>query len=185
MSQAIEPPREYTRHRNELTAKANSAITGAKAELTKVTSELDRLVQAIIDGVPGSHVKNKMAELEARKAQLEDLLETATEEKVSLHPNMALFYRKQVSKLREALTDEDCRTEAVALMRTLVDKIVLLPVEVEGRTHLAIDLHGDIAGILSTATNSKKPPKKGGLAEESIKLVAGEGFETTTICIRS
>ncbi len=167
---------EYTRHRNELAAEANAAITGAKAELTKVTNELDRLVQAIIDGVPGSHVKDKMAEREARKAQLEDQLEAATEEKVSLHPNMALFYRKQVGKLREALTDEDCRTEAAALVRTLIDKIVLSPVEVEGRTHLAIDLHGDIAGILSTATDSKKPPQRDGFSEESIKLVAGAGF---------
>jgi len=167
---------EYTRHRNELAAEANAAITGAKAELTKVTNELDRLVQAIIDGVPGSHVKDKMAEREARKAQLEDQLEAATEEKVSLHPNMALFYRKQVGKLREALTDEDCRTEAAALMRTLIDKIVLSPVEVEGRTHLAIDLHGDIAGILSAGAEGKKPLQKSGFAEESIKLVAGVGF---------
>ena len=171
---------EYTRHRNELAAEANAAITGAKAELTKVTNELDRLVQAIIDGVPGSHVKDKMAEREARKAQLEDQLEAATEEKVSLHPNMALFYRKQVGKLREALTDEDCRTEAAALVRTLIDKIVLSPVEVEGRTHLAIDLHGDIAGILSAGAEGKKPLQKSGFAEESIKLVAGVGFEPTT-----
>ncbi len=168
---------EYTRHRNELAAEANAAITGAKAELTKVTNELDRLVQAIIAGVPGSHVKDKMAEREARKAQLEDQLEAATEEKVSLHPNMALFYRKQVGKLREALTDEDCRTEAAALVRTLIDKIVLSPVEVEGRTHLAIDLHGDIAGILSAGAEGKKPLQKSGFAEESIKLVAGAGFD--------
>ncbi len=164
---------EYTRHRNELAAKANAAITGAKAELTKVTNELDRLVQAIIDGVPGSHVKDKVTELEARKAQLEDQLEAATEEKVSLHPNMALFYRKQVAMLREALTDEDCRAEAAALMRDLIDKIVLTPTEHEGRKTLSIDLYGDIAGILSAGAKIEKPPQKDGFTEESIKLVAG------------
>ena len=39
-----------------------------------MTRDLDRLVQAILDGVPGSHVKDRMAELEARKAELEALL---------------------------------------------------------------------------------------------------------------
>jgi hypothetical protein len=44
---------EYTRYRNELAAEPNTAITGAKAELTKITNELDRLVQAISFGIRG------------------------------------------------------------------------------------------------------------------------------------
>jgi len=73
----------------------------------------------------------------------------------------------------EALTDEDCRAEATALMRDLIDKIVFAPAEHEGRKTLSIDLYGDIAGILSMAAQTKKPPQKSGFSEESIKLVAG------------
>ncbi len=80
---------EFTRHRNRLAADQNAAITTAKAELAKVAKEIDRLMQAIIDGAPGSRVKDKMGELEARKGELEALLEHAREEPVLLHPNMA------------------------------------------------------------------------------------------------
>ena len=56
---------------------------------------------------------------------------------------------------------------------TLIDRIVLTPIEHEGRKTLSIDLHGHIAGILAMAANTKKPPQKDGFSEESIKLVAG------------
>lgn len=65
-------------------------------------------------------------------------------------------------------TDEEHRTEAAALMRGLIDKIVLTPTEHEGRKRLALDLHGDIAGILSMASESKKPPQRDGFAEDKV-----------------
>ena len=121
-----------------------------------------------------------MGQLEARKAELEAKLEGAKEEPVLLYPNMASYYREQVSQLREALTDEDHRTEAAAIIRNLIDRIVLTPIEHEGRKTLSIDLHGHIAGILAMAAKTEKPPQKSGFSEESIKLVAGVGFEPTT-----
>ena len=86
---------------------------------------------------------------------------------------MAAHYRDQVSKLCEALTDEERRTETTALIRDLIDRIVLTPIEHEGHKTLSIDLHGHIAGILAMAANTEKPPQKDGFSEESIKLVAG------------
>ena len=171
---------EYTRHLNRLWMEQNASLAGAKSELAKVTKELDRLVQAIIDGVPGNRVKDKMGQLETRKAELEAQLKNAAEEPVLLHPKMAAYYREQVSRLREALTDENHRTEAAALIRNLIEKIVLNPIEHEGRKTVSIDLYGDIAGILSMAAKTEKPPRKSGFSEESIKLVAGAGFEPAT-----
>ena len=49
----------------------------------------------------------------------------ADEEPVLLHPNMAMYYREQVSQLCQALTAEDYRTEAAALIHNLIEKIVL------------------------------------------------------------
>lgn len=119
---------EYTRHLNRLRMEQNASLAGAKSELAKVTKELDRLVQVIIDGVPGSRVKDKMGQLETRKAELEAQLKNAAEEPVPLHPNMANYYREQVNRFREALTDENHRTEAAALIRNLIEKIVLNPI---------------------------------------------------------
>lgn len=59
---------EYTRHVNELRMERSAASQGYRSGLDKVSRDQDRLVQAILDGVPGSRVKDRMAELEARKA---------------------------------------------------------------------------------------------------------------------
>jgi site-specific DNA recombinase len=62
---------EYTRHMNALTQEHNAAREGAKAELGRINRDLDRLVQALLDGAPARTVKDRMAHLEARKDVLE------------------------------------------------------------------------------------------------------------------
>ena len=54
----------------------------------KIERELDRLVQALMDGVPASRVKDKMTDLENRK------LET---EARSTHPAKAAFRNGLIS----------------------------------------------------------------------------------------
>ena len=187
---------EYTRHLNALRMEASASFASQRAELGKVTREIERVIQAILDGVPGSQVKEKMAALEGRKAQLESLLASAQEPPALLHPKLADHYRREVTKLHEALTDETHCADAVAIIRSLIDHIALMPVDDGGRETLAIDLCGDQAGILSLAAETKKPPVKGGFSEsmksvagrrsalnrlpESIKLVAGARFDLTT-----
>jgi hypothetical protein len=73
-----------------------------------------------------------------------------------------------------ALNAEKTRAEAAAIIRSLVDEIVLTP---ENGT-LQIDLKGAFAGILAVACNSKKPAAgRSGpqILEEQIKMVAGTG----------
>lgn len=147
---------EYTAHRNRLLMDHNAEHVGARVELGKITREIDRLIQAIIDGVPGAQVKDKMGQLEARKIELEAKLESGEEETVLIHPEMGRYYRDQVAVLSEALGDEDYRAEAVAIICTLVDKVVLTPNEFDGKKTMAIDLHGELAGIRSLASNAKK-----------------------------
>jgi site-specific DNA recombinase len=72
------------------------------------------------------------------------------------------YYRDQIAALREALANERAHVQAAELIRKLVDKIVLTPVEEEGRTSLSIDLHGHLAGILSLATKAKRPLNESG-----------------------
>ena len=54
-------------------------------ELSKIERDLEKLVQALIDGIPTMAVKAKMETLEARKAELETRLEHAPEQKPALH----------------------------------------------------------------------------------------------------
>ena len=65
---------------------------------------------------------------------------------------MALRYRKAVTGLRDSLKSGQV-AEAKEHVRALIEKIVLTPKE--GHKELSIDLYGDLAGILKTATEGK------------------------------
>jgi len=80
---------EYTKEMNRLHGEKNAQRDEDRRALTKVERELDRLVQALMDGVPASCVKDKMAELERRKAELESRLTGNADNAVLLHPRMA------------------------------------------------------------------------------------------------
>ena len=90
-----------------------------------------------------------------------------------LHPSMALQYRKRVQQFYEALQDEEeeKRIEAADILRSLVDKIVLTPVD--GKVE--IDVQGDLAGILMISAQPKNPAGERGGSQ--VKMVAGAGFE--------
>ena len=93
--------------------KRGAATQGYRSEFDRVNRDLDRLVQAILDGVPGSRVKD-------RKAELEAVLVEAVEEPVLLHPKVAEVYRAKVARLVDALNDEHDRTEAAEMLRGLI-----------------------------------------------------------------
>jgi hypothetical protein len=151
-----------------------------EAELAKINRDLDRLVDALINGVSAERVKDRMKALEAEKTELEARLQTAPQdEKPLLHPAMGARYRNALTELRDALASQNAHHHAVEILRSLIDKIVLHPVEKKASGFL-IDIEGDLAGILSLSQTSKKAA---GLTPDDlmqIKLVAGVGFEPTT-----
>src|SRR5690606_5600611 len=114
--------------------------------------------------------------LEQRKKEVEAFLAEADEPPPLLHPSMAQLYRSRVQQLYDALQDEDeeKRTEAADIIRTLVEDIVLTPVD--GKVE--IDVRGDLAGILTLSVQTKNPAGRAGSSQ--VKMVAGVGFEPTT-----
>ena len=200
---------EFTREMNRLRMEGGASLAAARDEVKRIDRELDTLLNLILKGGHAERINAKMVQLEARKAELERALAEAEEPPPLLHPEMATFYRELVTALHVALGDDDYegRTAAAERLRSLVDKIVLTPVD--GK--LAIDVHGDLAGILAIANEkalraenddaSQAPsarekrsqfnlPKSKGrplaraadaaeLAKQ-VKLVAGAGFEPTT-----
>ncbi|QCO05777.1 hypothetical protein [Azospirillum argentinense] len=198
---------EYTRHVNRLRMEHNAALGGYTRELENATRELDKLIDAIVAGVPASRVKDRMHVLEARRAELAIMVENTHEAPTLLHPSMAQHYRNEIHNLIECLNGGGQKTEAAELMRSLIDKIVLPPNDM--RTALTVDLLGDLAGILAmanrkSAVNKEKPLTKSGfqdlaqtwqvkmvegtrsdlklsvVSECKDKMVAGAGFEPAT-----
>ena len=128
--------------------------------------------------MPPERLKDRMQVLEDRRAELKHILENTEEAPVLFHPQMAQRYHEEVQRLIAAMNEEDHRAEAADLIRSLVDRIVLTPNP--ARDGLTIDLIGDLAGILSMATNQEKSLMVNDLAIQQDKMVAGVGFEPTT-----
>ena len=172
---------EFTREVNRLRMERDSDVINRRKELDRIERELDKAIQAILDGVPGAKLKDKIGGLEARKIELLELVSESKEPIHLLHPNMAAIYRQRISALCESLGDEDRKVEAVEVLRTLVDQVSLVP-EDDG---LSIVLRGDLAAILTFAANKKRPDflSEAGLLGDLISpvsVVAGTGFEPVT-----
>jgi hypothetical protein len=81
---------------------------------------------------------------------------------------MADLYRQKVTALAQALERSDTRTEATEALRGLIDAITLTPEQGE----LRIELKGNLAAMLSAATNAKRSPETGDLSLQ-VEMVAG------------
>jgi site-specific DNA recombinase len=153
--------------------RARSALASEKEtlqrELARVAKQIDKLVEAIIEGADALALNAKLKVLEGEKAGLEDKLVATTDAKPLLHPALATIYRETVEKLEASLRQPDTGREAFELIRGLIDVIILMPVD--GK--LKIELRGDLAGILAMSEAGKAgafSPKEKAL---QIKMVAG------------
>ena len=162
---------EYTKHMNRLRMDHNASLECHRREFEKVKRRLSQMVDAIADGAPVAPIKDKMHELENRRVELEKILDVAVKAPPLLHPNMAHRYRDQVGRLIESLSKPEHRAEAVEVVRSLVEKIVLTPDESENR--LVADLYGDLAGILSMSAEMQGFPGMDESAIEQHKTALG------------
>ena len=171
---------EYARAMNRLHAERDAQRDADADALIRTERDVVRLVQALLDGVPASAVREKIAELEARRDGLRGRLAANEDTAIRLHPNMASYYRAQIADLRTALSDPGRNKQAAEIVRRLVDRIELSPVVRSGRKTLSVSLYGRLAGILAMATKTKTPLDESGVPVQVTKLVAGVGFEPTT-----
>jgi site-specific DNA recombinase len=99
-----------------------AGLSGAKRELEHVKREIQKVIEAIVDGVKGSELKDRMADLQNRKDALLKQLEVADELPPLLHPSMGDLYRSKGEELAAAL--HIGRFPQLAHLRGLVDQVV-------------------------------------------------------------
>jgi hypothetical protein len=171
---------EFARETNRLRASARDALNRARLEIKKIDRELEVLLDLILQGGAAQQINKKMLALEKRKAELEAILSESAEPPPSLHPEMASYYRRQVEELYQSLQDDDgvMRLKAVDAIRSLIGEITLSP----ENGKLAIEVRGDLAGILTVAARDLKTASRlGGVAERArveeiisqVEMVAG------------
>ena len=155
---------------------------GLEREQKELGRRIDILLDAFASGaLKGPSVQTKLEALEARHSEVTKELAGFLDEPVRLHPNLAAIYHRKVAALQNLVQNEATRTEAVEIIRSLVDEVIFRPTAEAG---LEVELVGDIAKMVHLAQNSNEnSPASGAVHEEfarSVKVVAGVGFEPTT-----
>ncbi len=156
---------EFHREVNRQAAEQDAGRDQIRRELEKTERDIQRVIEAIKAGVPGSAVKDEMATLENRRTDLIGRLERTPAPIPRLHPNLAELYRRKVVNLGEALNEESTRAEAAEAIRALIEEVRLVPENGKLRT----ELFGELAALISLA--NKHPQSKGSGVQ--VTLVAG------------
>jgi site-specific DNA recombinase len=148
---------------------------GLQREQKDLERRIDTLLDAFASGaLKGPSVQTKLETLEARQGEVAKGLAGLLDEPVRLHPNLAAIYRRKVAALQNLLENDATRTEAVEIIRSLVDQVIFRPTAEAG---LEVELVGDIARMVHLAQNSNEDsPVSGAVHDEfarSVKVVAG------------
>ena len=156
-------------------AEAEIERQASRRRLVDVQKQLDGLITAISEGLRVLGLQQRLDVLEAEKAKLEQQLLLPEPTPVRFHPNLSEVYRRRVEKLHEAFKNEETRTSALELIRSLVEKIVVHPKE-GGASE--IELVGEIAKMVEIALQNDRDPtnRRTALNEverRSVKMVAG------------
>ena len=170
---------EFHKEINRQSATQALDRTRLEKELAAVGRKLDGLIEAIAEGLRTPGTLAKLQELEDRKAKLEAELASAPPSVVRLHPRLADLYRDKVAHLAAALQDPLSRDEALGILRGLIEAVVLHLSD----TGFAIELAGEIAGMVTLAANDKAAPEGAAVRAAlrgSAMVVAGAGFEPAT-----
>jgi site-specific DNA recombinase len=167
---------EFARELNRIRAVEISHTEHVKAELGKVENRIKKIVEAIADGISARSLKDELLVLEARQDELRARLATSGPPRPLVHPALPELYRRRVAALSDALANESSRDEAMELIRTLIEAVVLVP----DNNKLQVEIRGQLAAILALSAHGKKPGPDDRASAEQIKVVAGVGFEPTT-----
>ena len=160
---------EFARVFNRLRAAEGSEVERSKSELAGIDRRLRKIVDAIADGVPARTLKDELLTLEARQDELRALLARPEPNRTLVHPGLAEIYRRKIAALHAALEDEATRDEAMELIRSLIEAIVLVP----DQGSLKVEVRGELAAILAYGEGRKKPGRMDRDFAEQIKMVAG------------
>jgi DNA invertase Pin-like site-specific DNA recombinase len=168
----------------EIAEQHRRASTRAKEHRVRLQAcirQIDNVVTAVADARSSPALLAKLSALEAEKAQLENQVVGESTPILRLPAPGSALYRRKVETLEAALRDETIRPEAMAILRSLIDKVVVKPAA-DGT--LQVELHGEMAALLMTAASDSTPdakrPTSGEDGRAVLSVVAGGGFEPPT-----
>jgi hypothetical protein len=167
--------RAYQEEANAERASEEQERVTAVRRLDQVRRQLDGLITAISEGLRGPGLQDRLSALEAEQARLQDILRRPAPSPVRLHPQLAEAYRHRVADLARHLSREDGRTEALEIVRSLIERVAVKPAEGGA---IEIEIVGELARMveIALAPESGGPNAKTALRDaerRSVKVVAG------------
>ncbi|HWI25854.1 MAG TPA: recombinase family protein [Stellaceae bacterium] len=166
--------REFHAELNRQQGRLELGAVQKRRELDEVTRKLAGLIEAIADGLRAPGLQARLDQFEKRKAELSFELQEATPSPLRLHPNLSELYRKKVADLQLAIADPATRSEALEILRGLVERVEVHA----GKDGIRIGLTGEIANMLKLSTGVESVATEP--HRSSIKVVAGARFEPAT-----
>ena len=163
----------FTIEWNRIAAEAGAQQAHDDRTLSDVQRKIDRIIDAISDGMRTGDMKEKLNTLTAQKAVLSERTASRRAPLPAMHPNLAEVYRNKVANLQQAITASPGNAGVLERLRDLVDRVDVGPGADKAIPEIV--LTGALASMLKLAL-----PDTVGLATSghdlflsSVKVVAG------------
>ena len=166
---------EFTAEWNRLAGSRGADLSAKRRELAQVERKHAGLIDAIADGLRSAGLREKLEELESRRAVLQVELEQGALAATApvFHGKLAETYRARVAGLRDAM-QKSASPEIREALRALIARVDIHPAGA-GKTEPRIELVGHLASLLR-AGGAEVPA----MFLCSAKGDAGTGFEPVT-----
>ena len=149
---------EFKRESARLRKDRQGNVRRLSKDLEQVERGIKRCLEFITggEGDPGS-VRDKLRELEDRRREIAAEDQNRRKDmNVEIHPNLPDVYRRKVANLQQVLDDETTRPQAVAIIRSLIDRIEVSPGVTRG--HCEVVVVGALAQVLAFAQDHTSAP---------------------------
>jgi hypothetical protein len=124
---AAEAIRAFVEEANRLNHERRAASAADKAELEAVLKAIKGLVALAEQGRGTRALVDRLLDLEAQEDSIRARLGAAPMDTPDIHPNIADIYRHKVARLAEALNHLAERDEAADAIRSLIERVTLIP----------------------------------------------------------
>jgi site-specific DNA recombinase len=140
---------EYCRERTRLAKERRKARHRLESELVDVQAKIERAMDLLLDGtVEKAEGAARVNQLAAEKKRItQQLADDPAPAVVEIFPYASERYAAKVAEIHAALAKgQDCETDAVNLVRSLIQRIVVQPAT--GREPMGIEVVGTLAMLL-------------------------------------
>ncbi|MEQ8866436.1 MAG: recombinase family protein [Thalassobaculum sp.] len=145
----------YEAERRTLRSQRAATHQRSTTRLREIQATMDNLVDAIGAGIASDTMKRRLVDLEQEAAILRrQIAEPDDNRVVSLHPAAVDEYRREIDTLLDLLASDDvAQAGASAMLRNIIDRIDVMPLEGRGQYELRVMTKIETLIELATGTH--------------------------------